>query len=355
MRHQRGGNGGALCVGNQRQRSVLVEQREVAVQPDLAPPDRAADIGQGGQMRPGRYPLQRRIVSHKGLNPAVRRPPRDRAGRDRRGPDGPAISGLRQRQVDNTQMRPHCPGHHRGCSGNRPAAPVGFRPIREGGRGEDKVAVAKDHDVDSGDARCRDGGIFHAILHLGPADACVAKCDDHVGTRLAQGRYQATRRCDDILGDKAAVEEVTVPAHDLRRHKADDPDSERLRPTRAVRQAAVEQDIRWQERAALPGRIGDAPDIGQNEGEGRRADGLFQKRQAEVEVVVAQRGRIVAKRVHGGDHGMEAVRADLARLCQRVGLWTALEQIAVVKQQRARHLGPCGADQAGGAHQPHGI
>ena len=68
--------------------------------------------------------------------------------------------------------------------------------------------------------------------------------------------------------------------------------------------------------------------------------------------MIAKVARIIAQRVHRGDHGMADLRAAAHRL--DIAHRAALQEIAVVEQQAGRNLGPGLGDQAGGAGQTGG-
>ena len=170
-------------------------------------------------------------------------------------------------------------------------------------------------------------------------DAGMAECDHEIAPSTQFGHV--TLCClDDVAGGDVALEPRLVPDHDLGRHQPDHADPQPLQDPVFIHQIAFEHDRRRQERRAV-----ERLDVGADEGERGGAQGRRQERQPVVELVVADRGRVVAEQVHGPDHRMVVRRRQMSRERHVIAERIALDDVAVVEQQAVGDLGARGRDQ----------
>ncbi len=185
-----------------------------------------------------------------------------------------------------------------------------------------------------------------------------------VGALGAQFGHVLGGRFDRALGGELALQVALVPVHDAGRSKADhtnlDGRLDLATIGRLAGERALHNGVGLHQRLLGLGAV----HVGQHHGEARAcallagihtvhlqaaAQHLVQKRQAVVELVVAQRARIKAQRAHGLVHG-QLLRAGNGldhRLV--VGQRRALDGVAVVHQQRVGKLLARGAHQRGRA------
>ena len=153
----------------------------------------------------------------------------------------------------------------------------------------------------------------------------MAERDHQVSTGLAQQGGLGFGGGDDGPGFHPAFQQGRIPLGDLRRGEADDTDPEFGGLSIRVPEGPVQDHASGQQVSAIgKGRIG------QHHRMIRGRDGLMQKRQPVVEVMVAHCRRVIAERVHRRDHRMRSRRR---RLYGNIPQGGALKRVAIVEQK----------------------
>ena len=182
--------------------------------------------------------------------------------------------------------------------------------------------------------------------------------DDQIRPRPAQARHGGAGAVEDGAHGEFAGEVMTFPNRGLGRQKAKDAHHQVMRGAVLVPQLAAQEDLARREGSPLRGGAKTIK-IGADRGKARLPQGVAQQVQPLAEFVVAQGHRIIAQMVHGRDHRVDvlavvflALRASVGHLSHMVGQRAAVQEIAIVQQEAARHLGARLGDQAGNLGQP---
>ena len=148
-----------------------------------------------------------------------------------------------------------------------------------------------------------------------------------IGPGSLQGLRLARRGRDRVAEDQVAVQDGPVPSRDLRRHGARHPDPEDMPCAIEVLDVTLQQDVTRPEGFAVSRILC----IGEHHGKPGIREDPAQQVDPVVEVVIAQRGCVVAERVHGKDHGMRPVSP--CRLLRReIAEGAALKGVAIVEE-----------------------
>ena len=234
---------------------------------------------------------------------------------------------------------------------DQPAVGVDARLSGKGGSGKDQMRMTGHQRVDARDPGKRHRGVFHPRpVGVVGSDSGMRQGHDDLRPLGAHPGHEGAGGLDDVSGLDPAREMLAVPCHDLRRGQADHPDAQRVAPPRAIGQVTVEQRIGGEGSAVLCGVC--APvvrEIGQHHGKARGGGAGQQEIETIVEVVVAQRGRVIAQSVHRGDQGMGFAGAQAAFRGDVIAHGIALQKVSVVEQQAVGGLGAGLADQQRGA------
>ncbi len=156
---------------------------------------------------------------------------------------------------------------------------------------------------------------------------------------------------------------VTLPWRCLASHCRICGGTKPIRPMRigwvdagAVGQFAVEDDVGRHEGFVVEGR---GALLGHHVGADDRVAGagerLHQEVEPVVELVVAERRAVEVQRVHRGDDGMHVAVLHAALVGDVVAHRVALQEVAVVEQDRVRGLGADRVDMGGGAGEADGV
>ena len=207
------------------------------------------------------------------------------------------------------------------------------------------VLVAEEHGVDA----VKPGEVLPGVLlprrGSEPGNAGMAQRDDDIGA-IPQSANLRARRRDDIDSRQASADVGLVPLRDLRRRDADHADLQPARCSALVDEVALDDDRRRE-----PGRAVGSPDIAADDRKARLRIGALEGLEAIVELMVAKRGDVIVKPVHGGDHGMDRARVSHDRRRGEVAERGALENVAVVEQETVGAFAPRLRDQRGGARK----
>ena len=202
----------------------------------------------------------------------------------------------------------------------------------------------------------RDGGVFHQVHGFGAADTGMAQRDDDIGARLAHLRDPGIRGLNDIAGLNVAFEVAAIPDHDLRRNEADQADADRMGFACAVCDLAIKDHVGVKQEGVLRGTAAQlAGDVGEDHRESCALHRVHQEIEAVVELVVADGSTIKADGVHGRDDGMGIALGHAAFIGHVIAHGIALQEIAVVQEQRVRGLGADVVDERGGAGEADGV
>ena len=205
--------------------------------------------------------------------------------------------------------------------------------------------MADDQHIDPGDlasdARDRvlagDPGGDGVVGRL-PVEPRVGHHDHHVGAGAAHPRDLRGDRRLDVPNGHATAEVIPIPDQGAGIGDADDGD---LDP-------CAGDDRRARERAPAVEPVG----VRGEEGEACLRPGPIEGRDAVVELVVPDRGRVVAHRVHRRDHRARGEGIDPGR---HIGHRVPLEEVPGVDQDHAVGGGPAqGVDDGGGAGEATG-
>ena len=172
----------------------------------------------------------------------------------------------------------------------------------------------------------------------------MAEDDDEVGAFGPERGGMGGDGLDDAAGGEAALQQVGIPEQRLRRRGGDEADPERVAAAVGAGQLAGQDRPRRGEGAVVERRgAGFAHQIGAEHREARPGEGGLERREAEVEVVVAEGGGVVAERGHRRDHRVRVVAGGFHR---EVGKRRALQHVARIDEERGRGpgFGPGGAD-----------
>ena len=253
-------------------------------------------------------------------------------------------------------MRPPEPGHHRGLAADRAGRGVHALHALVVGAGKDRMRMPGQDHVDAVDGGQRDGRVLHPRLGRLAADAAMGQRHDQIDPFGAQPGHPGLGRLDDVADGDLPFQMRAVPLHDLRRHKPDDADADRMDRARPVGQFAVDHRIgRHQGPVLVRGGAGLGHHVGADDGIARARQAGAQKLQPIVELVVAQRSAVIAQGVHPLDHRVGRVTLHPALVCDEIAHRVALQEIAVVEQHGIRGLGADGADQGRGPRQAQGV
>ena len=345
----------ALGVGQLRQRDdlhrrVVGHLREVALDRRHGARHLGTHVGQrafvfgADQLRHGRvsrHGLFRGAVDHRAqLSPGV-------AGL-------PALRRLVQHQVDDTQVAAPEAGHHRGHAVDGAARQVHLGVAVEEAAREFTMRMAEDDGVDARHLGQPGHGVLGEEHGLAKLEAGVRQQHHHVRALGAHLGHQRARGLGDVARDHAAQQVAAVPQHDLRRHEADDGDLQLLRAAGFVDEAAVQDHVRRKGLGVLGHALGRAfvvEHVGVDIRKGRAGQRAAQERQAVVELVIADIGRVVAQCVHDLVGRVRLACRQRLDARDEVTQRVALKQIAVVEEQCVLHLGACGLHQRGRARQ----
>ena len=212
--------------------------------------------------------------------------------------------------------------------------------------------MARHQCVDAINTRQHDRGVFHAVRIVRRPNARMRQRNDQIGPLFADFRHIGLRGLDDVTRLDIAFQMLAVPVHDLRRGKPDHADLDRMRGAVAHGDLAVQNDVRGDQGLIFAGGgtlgLGKVRQNDRELGPGKR---FFQKAQAIVEFMVAQRGDIIAQRVERGDDRVHVAVFHAALIGDVIAHRVALQEIAVVDQQRVGGFGADAFDDRRGARQ----
>ena len=112
------------------------------------------------------------------------------------------------------------------------------------------VVTGKDH-INAINASKGDRSVFHHVRMRCVTYAGMAECDNDLGPIFAHLRDIGLCGGDNITNLHITLKMAAVPSHDLRRHKADDADPNRVTFTRAVGQHPIQHHIWWNQRSVV--------------------------------------------------------------------------------------------------------
>ena len=168
----------------------------------------------------------------------------------------------------------------------------------------------------------------------------------HVRTVGAHLRHVLAGGFGDVVNGDFAAQVGFIPGHDLRRHKADIADFQRVLAAVFIDHVRFFNQIRSKHRF-----LGlNVDDIGVNVREFRTRQRFVQIIQTVVELVVAEVAHRVVEQVHRFIH---RVRIALLQpfCCRVVAHWATLNNVAVIHQHAVLHLVASGVNQARRADQ----
>ena len=296
------------------------------------------------------------IAFHQRRDRPVFVPLGDGPGFHRMGADPPVVAVTLQHQVDDAEVRAPEPAHHRGRPVERGVRGIHAGPAVIGGRGEDKVAVARQDRINAVDHPERGRGVFHHVLRFGGADARMAERDDDVGARFLHLRNEGLCRGDDVPRGDIAGEVALIPLHDLGRHESDEADPDRMRCARPVGHGPVEDHV-WRHQRVVLGDVGPFGlcHVGADHREIGPGERLHQEVEPVVEFVVAQCRGVEAHRVHRRDDRVHVAVLHSPLIGDVVAHRVPLQEITVVEEDGVRRLGPDIGDMGRGARETHGV
>ncbi len=311
-------------------------QREMAVDPHRGLADHLC--------RPRPQPLigwpgdghDLRVIGHIRRKPAAVIAPRHGAQPGPAAHHLPASALPRQRQVNHPKMRPMRPRKHQR-----------YRACRAFRR-KNLVAVPGDNGIHPGKAKYRSGRMFAQPVRRGSGrlQPGMRQRHHHIGPRRPQPGGLVPHRGPHFRNRHGFAQMVPLPKRGLRRQNRGDTDPQRMHLPRLVRQAALHDKTGPVQRASLG-----IAEIGRQHRKLGICQTVVQKGTAKAEFMVAQTHGIIAQAVHRGDHRMGRPLRDRPALRQIFGQRAAGQKIAIVEQDRHRHLCPRRSDQPGQPRQ----
>ncbi|SAH82510.1 Uncharacterised protein [Enterobacter hormaechei] len=208
--------------------------------------------------------------------------------------DFPASAVVIQHQIHHAKVvAPHA-RHHRWHTVERPFFDVRAFDISEIFAREDGVGVTKQDRIHARHlAEIVHGVLSHHLIRVG-REARVRHDDDHIRPFRPHLRHVFARGFGNVVDGHFPVEVGFIPRHDLRRHKTDIADFQRLFFTVLVDNLGLFNQIRGEERLL---RL-NVDDIGVNVREFRSCQRVVQVFQAVVKFVVAQVADGIVQRIH---------------------------------------------------------
>ena len=262
--------------------------------------------------------------------------------------DTPVAIGLFETKINHTQMAAPESRHDARLAAERSLLRIHARPTRIIGAREHAMGMTGDDGVDLIESGHLFGHVFRIGVCAPIADAGMAKSDHQIALS-AQRRQKCAGAGDDGLRGHLAIKMDTVPEHDLRRHEADDPDAQVMGDTIFVHEATLQDHIGRQQ-----GLVGGVAHIGADERKICAFQRAVEERQAEVEFVIAQGGRVIGERIHGDEKGMHRIGLELIHRGEEVTHGTTLKDVSIVEQQRVLDLATGFPDQARKPGEAHG-
>ena len=252
-----------------------------------------------------------------------------------------------ERQVDDTKMVAPAPGHHGGDAIDGATRNINLRISGKRRAGEFGMGMAKKNGINADNLCQPRHRVFAKLPDFPLFKSGMRDHDDQLRTFRPHLRHVFPGHLDHIAHHHTAFQIGLVPLHDLRRHQADHPDFQCVKLTLRVPELPLKQHIR-RKSVFSTGAVFFAVvhiDVGVDIRKIGALDCAAQERQAEVELVVAQIGGVIAQLVHhfvGRMHLSVLQRPDLGHYITQ---WIALQQVAVVEQQAVEHLGTRSLDQ----------
>jgi len=173
---------------------------------------------------------------------------------------------------------------------------------------------------------------------------------DQIGPGGAQRRNMRRGGLGHTAARQMTVQMNLIPSDELRRQEAEDTDPELVFDPGAADDAPTEHETGLHERFVLQRCAPTVADrVGADHGKLGRREGVQQMFKAEIELVIAQRGGIIAKKVHRRDHRMRLIAA---LPCPEIGQRRALQEIPVIEKKAVSRFRPGLTYQRRGASQP---
>ncbi len=200
-------------------------------------------------------------------------------------------------------------------------------------------------------------GVFQVLGVLRRTDAGVGQRYNDLRALLLHLRHPCLGRLDDVARHRLALEVSRIPGHDLRRHEPDQADTDRMLGAGAVLDLLVKDHIRLQEKLVLGGvgcefALGQ---IGADEREVRAVEHLEQEIEPIIELVIAHGRAVVAQHIHSLDDRVNVAVLHAALIGDVIAHWVALQEVAIVDEDRIGRLGADGVDDRGGARDAHRV
>ena len=208
------------------------------------------------------------------------------------------------------------------------------------------MGVAEQDCVDARNFTQIVNGVFcHGLIGIG-GEARVGDNDDQIGAFFAHFRHVFARGFGDVVNGHFTVEVGLIPRHDLRRHKADIADFQRLFFTVLVDDVCLFNQVRGKEWLL---RF-NVDDIGVNVREFRTGERIVQVCQTVVEFVVTEVADGIVQGVHRFINRMNLAFFQPPRR-HVIPERTALNEVAIVDQHAVFHFATRRIDQACRAYQ----
>ncbi|MEI4232627.1 hypothetical protein V8324_06875 [Roseovarius sp. D22-M7] len=291
---------------------------------------------------------------------ATQRPDEAQAGRDPFGRmqpgvmrrDLPASLATSQVDVELAKVRATEARQHAGHVAQRTAIVIGAGNGGMIGPRKGAVTVPGDDRVDAGDLRERARRVLlHPLLwprriRVG-ADAGMGQRDHQVRALGADHRDPGPRAVEHVARRQPVGQMGAVPCGDLWRGQPDQSDAQGVGRTGGVAHPAGQDDVGRHECCVLERRDAAPRDrVGAGQGKLGLAQRAAQPVETEIELVIAERGGVVAHLVHRPQHRVLPTPSLTGLRCQ-IAERGALQEIAIVEQKTVLVTGL----DAGAAHK----